>query len=89
MIVRRGLHTCFGLAVFLVALTALYVPSAPAATASLEWDPPTYNFGQVPYDSGPSKPHEFILTNTGETQLVTKHWRSSWVAYWPEAPDPF
>jgi hypothetical protein len=65
------------------------VPAAPAATASLKWDPPAYNFGPVPYGHGPSEPHEFTLTNTGETQLMTEHWRSRWLAYWPGAGDPF
>lgn len=72
-----------------MVLAAVSAPTALGATASLEWDPPAYDFGPVPYESGPSEPHEFTLTNTGETQLVTKYWRSRWLAYWPEAPDPF
>lgn len=86
---RRGLRACFGVGAFLMVLATVGVSAALAATASLEWDPPAYDFGPVPYESGPSEPHEFTLTNTGETQLVTKSWRSRWVAYWPEAPDPF
>jgi hypothetical protein len=89
MMTRRGLRACFGVGAFLMVLATVGAPAALGATASLEWDPPAYDFGPVPYGSGPSEPHDFTLTNTGDTQLVTKHWRSSWVAYWPEAPDPF
>jgi hypothetical protein len=88
MTVRRGLSACFALSALLILVT-LGAPAALGATTSLEWDPPAYNFGPVPYGSGPSAPHEFTLTNTGETQLLAKHWRSSWLAYWPEAEDPF
>lgn len=73
-----------------VVLTALAVGSAaPAssAAAGLQWSPSSYNFGQVPY--GSSKAHEVTLTNTGDTELVTEHWRSTWLAYWPKVPDPF
>ena len=72
-----------------MVLATVGAPTALGATASLEWNPPAYDFGPVSYGSGPSEPHEFTLTNSGETQLVTKHWRSRSVAYWPEAPDPF
>ena len=72
-----------------MVLGSVGVSAALAATASLEFNPPTYNFGPVPYGSGPTEPHEVTLTNTGDTQLVTEHWRSQWVANWPEASDPF
>lgn len=75
---------------FLIASTSLLgVSTALAAPASLEWDPPAYDFGPVLYGSGPSEPHEFTLTNTGGTQLTIKKWRSEWLAYWPGVPDPF
>ena len=89
MMTRRGLRTCFGVGAFLMVLVTVSAPTALGATTSLEWDPPAYDFGPVPYGSGPSEPHEFTLTNTGGAQLVTKHWRSAWLANWPEAPDPF
>jgi hypothetical protein len=85
----RGWLACFGLGTLLTMFAAVGVSTALAVPASLKWDPPAYDFGQVPYGSGLSEPHEFILTNTGGTQLVIKHWRSGWLAYWPEVPDPF
>jgi centrosomal CEP192-like protein len=88
MVTRRGLRACFALGAFLMVVATGGAPSAAGATTSLEWDPPAYDFGPVPYASGPSAPHEFTLTNTGETQLVT-HWRSAWTSAWPEASDPF
>lgn len=84
---RRG-RACLAVGALLLALAFGAVPAA-AAPASLQVSPSSYDFGPVPYDSGPSEPHEFTLTNTGSTQLTVKRWRSSWVAYWPEAPDPF
>lgn len=63
--------------------------AALASTTNFEWDPPAYDFGPVPYRAGPSEPHSFTLTNTGEIQLAAEHWRSRWLAYWPEAEDPF
>ncbi len=79
----------FGVGALLMVLATVGAPAALGATTSLKWNPPAYYFGPVPYESGPSEPHEFTLTNIGETQLVTKYWRSSWLAYWPEGGDPF
>lgn len=70
-------------------LATVGMSAALASTTNLEWDPPAYDFGPVPYRAGPSEPHSFTLTNTGEIQLVAEHWRSRWLAYWPEAEDPF
>ncbi|HKB50119.1 MAG TPA: choice-of-anchor D domain-containing protein [Solirubrobacterales bacterium] len=89
MMTGRKWRACFGVGAFLAALATVGVSAVLAAPTNLEFDPPSYDFGQVPYGSGPSKPHEFTLTNTGETQLVTEHWRSAWLAYWQGAPDPF
>jgi len=75
--------------VFLMMLGIVGVSAAPAATSNLEFNPPTYSFGQVPYEDGPTEPHGFTLTNTADIQLTIKRWRSRWLAYWPEAPDPF
>ncbi len=66
MTTRRGLRACFGVGAFLMVLATVGAPVAPGATASLEWDPPAYDFGPVPYGSGPSEPHEFTLTIPGE-----------------------
>lgn len=85
---RRALRAYFGVGV-LMFLAAVSAPTALGATASLEWDPPTFDFGPVPYASGPSEPHEFTLTNTGETQLKTAYWRSRWLSYWTDGSDPF
>jgi|SRR6187549_805517 len=89
MTTGRRWRACFGAGAFLAVLATVGVSGALAEPTNVEFDPPSYDFGQVPYGSGPSEPHEFTLTNTGETQLVTKHWRSVWLAYWPGAPDPF
>lgn len=86
---RRSWRVFLGVGAFLIVLGTVGVSGAVAATANFEFDPPTYNFGRVPYVAGPTAPHEFTLTNTGETQLAIKYWRSQWVAYWPEVPDPF
>jgi hypothetical protein len=89
MMMGRWRRAYFGVGAFLMMLATVGAPAALGTTRSLEWDPPSYDFGPVPYASGPSEPHEFTLTNIGETQLVTKYWRSAWVAYWPKASDPF
>jgi Cep192 domain 4/HYDIN/CFA65/VesB-like, Ig-like domain len=89
MALVQGRRVCVGIVACLTVLSTVGASVALAAPRSLEFDPPSYDFGQVPYGSGPSEPHEFILTNTGETQMVIEHWRSAWLAYWPEAPDPF
>jgi hypothetical protein len=86
---RRGWRACVGVGAFLTMFAAVGAPAAVAAATNLEWDPPAYDFGSVPYMSGPSEPHEFTVTNIGETELVPNHWRSRWLAYWPEAEDPF
>jgi centrosomal CEP192-like protein len=89
MAMRRGWYACVGVGASLVMFAAVSASAALATTTNLEWDPPAYDFGSVPYMSGPSEPHTFTVTNTGETQLVPKHWRSAWVGYWPEGGSPF
>jgi hypothetical protein len=86
MMMRKG--SCLWLyAGFVLATMGASV--AQATPTSLKWDPPSYDFGRVPYGSGPSEPHEFTLTNMGESQLTIKRWQSSWAAWWPDAGDPF
>src|ERR1700761_8291804 len=65
------------------------VSVASGASSGLEFDPPAFNFGAVPYGSGPTEPHEVTLTNSGPVQLTIKSWRSRWGSFWPETPDPF
>lgn len=89
MTIRRGWHARLGVGAFLMIFATVGTSATLAATTNLKWDPPAYDFGPVPYMSGPSEPHEFTVTNTGETQLVPKHWRSRWVGYWPEGGSPF
>jgi hypothetical protein len=74
---------------FLITLASLGAPTAMAVPGSLEWNPSFYDFGPVPYGSGPTEPREFTLTNTGESQVVIKNWRYRYVEAWPEAWDPF
>ena len=69
---RRGQRALFGMGGFLMVLATVSAPLALGATPSWEFDTPSYDFGAKPYQSGPSEPHEFTLTNTGETPLVAK-----------------
>jgi hypothetical protein len=64
---------------------------ALGATTSWEFNPPSYDFGSRPYGSGPGEPHEFTLTNTGETTLIAKNWGYKWadVKPWIELGPPF
>jgi hypothetical protein len=89
MMTRRGLRASLSMGAFLMVLATATAPTALGAPPSLKWDPPAYDFGPVAYGSGPSEPHEFTLTNTGESQLMIKRWRSSWEDPWPEPSDPF
>lgn len=72
-------------------LATVSAPVALGATTSWEFDTPSYDFGPKPYGSGPSEPHEFTLTNTGETTLTAKTWGYKWadVAAWLELGPPF
>ncbi len=72
---------CLGL---IIALTGLLAAAAEAATSSWEFDRAEFYFEAAPYGSGPTEPHVFTLTNTGETQLIAKTWGFSWsaVAAW-------
>lgn len=58
----------------LMVMTGLTVPVAHGATASWEFDHSGFYFAPAPYGSGPTEPHVFTLTNTGETQLAAKTW---------------
>jgi hypothetical protein len=80
MIRRRGWHACACLGALLMVVTSLTVPVAQGATASWEFDRSEFYFSPAPYGSGPTEPHAFTLTNTGETQLVTKTWGFKWAA---------
>jgi hypothetical protein len=68
----------------LTVMTGLTVPVAQGATASWEFDHSGFYFDPAPYGSGPTEPHVFTLTNTGETQLMAKTWGFKWssVAAW-------
>lgn len=50
-------------------LTSVGPTHALGATASWEFDRPTCDYGPVTPGSGPTEPHEFILTSTGETEV--------------------
>src|ERR1700692_2264049 len=86
---RHGRRAWPGLSVVIALLTALCAPAAFAATASWEFDTPSYDFGPATLGSGPTEPHEFVLTNTGETSLITAGWRISWRGSAPLDPELF
>jgi HYDIN/CFA65/VesB-like, Ig-like domain len=85
----RGWRACFGAGAIWMLLATVWASAALAATSNLEFDPPAVDFGAVPYESGPTEPHQITLTNTADIQLTIKHWRSRWGSFWPEVPDPF
>lgn len=85
----RGWAASFAIGAVLIVAATAGTSVALAETANLEFDPPSYDFGGVPYADGPTDAHEFTLTNTGGIQLTIKRWRSWWGSFWPEAPDPF
>ncbi len=89
MMTGRRWRSCFGVGAVLVVLATAGASAALAVTANFEFDPPTFDFGPVPYAAGPTEPREFTLTNTGEVQLAIKNWRSQWGSFWPDAPNPF
>lgn len=68
----------------LTVMASLIVPAAQGATASWEFDRSEFYFAPAPYGSGPTEPHVFTLTNTGETQLVAEICGFKWgaVAAW-------
>lgn len=68
----------------LLVMTSLIAPVARGATASWEFDRSGYYFAPAPYGLGPSEPHGFTLSNTGEMPLVAKTWGFKWsaVAAW-------
>ncbi len=70
-----------------MALATLGAPGAFGATASWEFDTASYNFGPAILGSGPTEPHPFVLTNTGETPLMAAGWRISWRGYPPVDPE--
>jgi hypothetical protein len=70
-------------------LATIGASAALAATTNFEFDPPAYDFGAAPYESGPTEPHQFTLTNTADIQLTIKNWRSQWATFWSGTPDPF
>jgi hypothetical protein len=88
---KQRWRTFFGLSAFAMVLATVGVPLAAAATASWEFDTPSYSFGPKPYGSGPTESHEFLLTNTGETQIVAKATGYKWasVAAWIKDGPPF
>ena len=75
-------NICMG--ALLMVMTSLIVPAAKGATASWEFDRSEFYFAPAPYGLGPTEPHVFTLTNTGETQLMAKTWGFKWsaVAAW-------
>lgn len=75
-------NVCMG--ALLMVMASLIVPAAKGATASWEFDRSEFYFAPAPYGLGPTQPHVFTLTNTGETQLVAKTWGFKWsaVAAW-------
>lgn len=84
MIRRQGWHASACVGALLMVMTSLTVPVAQGATASWEFDRSGFYFPPAPYGAGPTEPHAFTLTNTGETQLVAKTWGFKWsaVAAW-------
>lgn len=77
---RRGWHASACVGALLMVMTSLVVPVAQGATASWEFDRSGFSFSPAPYGSGPTQPHAFTLTNTGETQLMAKTWGFKWSA---------
>ncbi|HET7508252.1 MAG TPA: choice-of-anchor D domain-containing protein, partial [Solirubrobacterales bacterium] len=82
-------RACFGAGAIWMLLATVWASAALAATSNLEFDPPAYDFGAVPYESGPTEAHQITLTNTAGIQLTIKRWRYWWGSFWPETPDPF
>lgn len=85
---RRGRQNWRGLTLLGAILSAIAVsaPPAQAAVASWEFDAQTYDFGPVMPGSGPTDPHLFKLTNTGETALGIGMYGIGW--WGGEALDP-
>jgi hypothetical protein len=75
--------------IFFVVIAALWVPVAFGASTSWEFETATYDYGPVILGSGPTEPHEFVLTNTGETTITAAGWRISWRGYAPLDPELF
>jgi hypothetical protein len=65
-------------AVTAALVTLFFAASAHAATASLAFDPPSYDFGTKLPGSGPSSPKAFTLTNTGEFSLPVEYVALAW-----------
>lgn len=70
-------------------IAALWAPVASGVVTSWEFETQTYDYGPVILGSGPTEPHEFVLTNTGETTLTAAGWWISWRGYAPLDPELF
>lgn len=81
---KRGWHAGGCVGALLMVMTSLIVSVAQGATASWKFDRSGFYFAPAPYGVGPTEPHAFTLTNTGETQLMAKTWGFKWsaVAAW-------
>jgi len=86
---RVGRQVWLGASIFLVLMAALWAPVASGVVTSWEFETQTYDYGPVILGSGPTEPHEFVLTNTGETPLTTAGWYISWRGYAPLDPELF
>jgi META domain len=56
----------------LIALLVLVIaaPAAGAAGPSWSFETPRFDFGDTPAAGGPTQPHEFVLTNTGDEAIT-------------------
>ena len=75
--------------VVLCTLPAAFCAPALGATASWEFDTPSYDFGPVLPGSGPTEPHKFVLTNTGDTTLGVAGYGVAWGGEFPLDPGLF
>jgi hypothetical protein len=87
--VSAGATRAITVVALVVSVAFTCVAPASGAPQSLQWDPPSYDFGPVTYATGPSEAHEFTLTNIGVSPVVIQNWRYRFGAAWPGAEDPF
>jgi len=86
---RRGLRAFLAVCAVSVLVISVGSNRARAATASWEFDEPTYDYGPVTPGSGPTEPHEFVLRNTGETSLGIAMYGIDWWGEYPLDPELF
>jgi hypothetical protein len=67
---RGSRHQIWIGALFALLVLVIAAPSAEAAMPGWSFETSRFDFGSTPAGAGPTEPHEFVLTNTGDEAIT-------------------